>query len=59
MHPIMNLRELIFFVGLKDLLEQPEFDYMETIIGGDHNCVLDNSLDRQNCTSTSDIGRST
>ena len=32
-------------------------DNMETIIGGDYNCVLNSELDRKNCSSNYDAGQ--
>ena len=30
---------------------------IETILGGDFNCVLDNTMDRKNCSGDTDIGQ--
>ena len=30
---------------------------VETIIGGDYNCTLNNAIDRYNCTTKIDIGQ--
>ena len=34
-----------------------EDTYIETILGGDFNCVMNNVLDRKNCNSNQDVGQ--
>ena len=34
-----------------------EDTYIETILGGDFNCVMNNALDRKNCNSNQDVGQ--
>ena len=45
-----------FFNDISALLCDND-ENVETIIGGDYNCTLNNAIDRYNCTSKIDIGQ--
>ena len=46
-----------FFNLIMATLGQHKTENMETIIGGDYNCVLNSELDRKNCTANQEIGQ--
>ena len=54
-----NEFECVKFIStIPNLITEDENEgYIETILGGDLNCVLDNSLDRKNCNSSQDVGQ--
>ena len=50
--------ERINFMNMMiQILSEDCNDNMETIIGGDYNCVLNSELDRKNCSSNYDAGQ--
>ena len=54
--PVNEYERVKFFNDISALLCDHD-ENVETIIGGDYNCTLNNAIDRYNCTSKIDIGQ--
>ena len=54
--PVNEYERVKFFNDISALLCDND-ENVETIIGGDYNCTLNNAIDRYNCTTKIDIGQ--